>query len=84
MSEIKLGSRVRDKHTGFTGIAIAKTKWIHGCTRFTVKPETLKDGATIDAEGFDEPQLELVDPEVVGTTSKTGGPQDEPQRPTSL
>ncbi len=81
---IKLGSKVRDTITGFQGIAIARTQWMYGCERITIKPDKVdKDGKTIEAETFDEPQVVLVraeatrpDPERSGR----GGPRPEPTR----
>lgn len=72
--EIELGDVVRDKITGFTGVAIGRTKWIHGCERITIQPQELKEGKPIDSHTFDLPQLELVTKAVAETTGKTGGP----------
>lgn len=60
MAEIKLGDKVKDSVSGFTGIAIGKTEWLHGCNRFIVQPEVAKDGKLPDNASFDEPQLILV------------------------
>lgn len=84
---IELGSKVRDKVSGFEGIAVAVTQWIVGCRRITVQPQTLtKEGGTKGFETFDEPMLE-----VLATPAKTkvqstpalratGGPRPEPAR----
>ena len=55
---IGLGSRVKCKYTGFTGIAIARSVYLNGCTRVCVQPEGVKDGKVIESEWFDEIQLE--------------------------
>lgn len=34
--KIRLGDKVKDKYTGFKGIAIAKTEFINGCVQFIV------------------------------------------------
>jgi hypothetical protein len=34
MSEIKLGDYVRDKLTGFKGVAVARTEFVNGCVQF--------------------------------------------------
>lgn len=63
MSEFKpigLGDRVKDPITGFSGIVIAVTSWLHGCVRICVQPEKLHDGKPIDERSFDQPQLVLV------------------------
>lgn len=39
MSKINLGDKVKDSVTGFSGIAIGRTTWLHGCDRITVQPE---------------------------------------------
>lgn len=85
---IELGSKVRDKVTGFEGIAIGETRWLHGCLRYTVQPqERDKEGKMKDTAAFDEPQLVvLAGPEktkVQATPTaarKTGGPAPEPAR----
>lgn len=42
MSKIKLGDSVKEKITGFAGIAVAKTSWLSGCVRFSVRRKNLK------------------------------------------
>lgn len=77
---IELGDVVVDTITGFTGVVIGDTKWLHGCRRLSVQPRELKDGKPIDFITIDEPQLRLVEAEVATGTSDTGGPRPEPQR----
>lgn len=61
MSKINLGDKVKDTITGFTGIAVAKTLWINGCTRINVQPEGLnKDGKAFEPDTFDEPLLKVL------------------------
>jgi hypothetical protein len=46
MKPVQLGDRVRDRMTGFSGIAIAITEWLYNCRRITVQPTELdKDGS---------------------------------------
>jgi len=79
--KIELGDVARDTITGFTGVVICKSKWLHGCERFTLQPKELKDGKPIESSTFDEPQLELVPAETrFATTAATGGPRPEPSR----
>ncbi len=59
--KIELGRRVRDKFTGFSGIAVSRTEYLWDCPRVTVQPETMKDGIPITAQGIDEPRLEVVE-----------------------
>ena len=77
MSEIKLGSKVKDRITGFTGIAVHRTMWINGCARIGVQPiGTNKDGKTFDVETFDEPNLILLKAAPKKRdTSNEGGPR---------
>jgi hypothetical protein len=78
---IQLGDKARDTITGFTGICVAKTEWLHGCTRVTLQPDKIgKDGKIPESHTFDEPQLEPVKPKFFkrGRTD-TGGPRPEPE-----
>ncbi len=84
-----LGARVKDSITTFQGIIIARSEFLNGCIRYTVQPEELKDGKTIDAHYFDEQQLVLLaSPKEIAKEkkvpeikqSKVGGPHDPPKR----
>lgn len=84
---IQLGDKAKDLVTGFTGICIARTQWLNGCTRIVLQSEKLdKEGKPNDGQTFDEPQLALVKSAVVpapATNSparRTGGPIPAPQR----
>ena len=57
---IELGDRVKDRITGLTGIAIARTEWLYGCVRYSVQPEETKDGKPADCYVVDAHQLEVV------------------------
>lgn len=81
---VKLGDRVKDEVTGFEGIAVARTTWLHGCDRICVQPEKLdKDGKVVDGITFDENQLKVLKSRVVDShehiksTAKTGGPRND-------
>lgn len=74
MDKITLGDKVKDTVTGFTGIAIGKTRWLHGCNRIIVQPEVDKDGKMVEYASFDEPQLEIVEYGAIAIgTTETGG-----------
>jgi hypothetical protein len=60
---IALGVVVRDKVTGFTGIAENRATFMYGCDRYCVQPKIDKDGKIPDSVMIDEPQLEWVDGE---------------------
>lgn len=81
---IKLGSKVRDKITGYTGIAIGVTDWLSGCRRVTVQTQELKDGKPIDSCCFDESQLDLVEETTavskIADPARPGGPMPSPKR----
>ncbi len=86
--KIELGDLAKDVVTGFEGVVIGITEWLHGCTTVTVRPTELHDGKQIDSASFDEPQLEIVKKSVVPSkvtiepvkARRTGGPHDEPRR----
>jgi len=76
-----LGSKVRDRVTGYTGIVIGQTSWLYGCRRYTVQSQEMKDGKPVDAMSFDEDALETIEEsKVVNPVKDTGGPQREPSR----
>lgn len=80
---IKLGNKVKDVITGFKGVVIGRTEWLHGCTTCGVVPQELKDGTTIDSKWFDEGRLEVVKGKVKTHTEnhdKPGGPHIAPTR----
>ena len=81
---INLGDRAKDKVTGFSGIVIAKTTWLHGCERITIQPEKLdKEGKVKETQTFDYNQVEVVKSSVVKATpvverqKAPGGPRDD-------
>lgn len=59
MNQIKLGSKAKDKVTGFTGIIIGRIDYLFGCTQYGLSPEA-KDGKIIDTSWFDEGRIEIV------------------------
>lgn len=77
---INLGDRVRDRITGFTGIAVARAEYLYGCNRFSVLPEKLADKKIQESQWFDEPQLDLVKAKIIIGNQDTGGPQPAPRR----
>ena len=73
--KFKLGSRVRDKITGFEGVAYGYTVWLNGCVRFCVRPTELKDGKPIEDQWFDDGDLEVVKETKKAKKKNTGGPR---------
>jgi hypothetical protein len=72
--KLNLGDEVKDIFTGFTGLIVCRTQWIHNCNTYGVKPKKLKDGVPQENQFFDEPQLEIIEKEVVKSKRDTGGP----------
>lgn len=69
---IKLGTTVTDSITGFTGVAISRTEFLHGCARVAVQPKGLHEGKPIEAQYFDE--LQLVENVAMSGDKERGGP----------
>lgn len=57
---IPLGSEVKDKVTGFRGVAIGRTEWLTGCATIIVKPKVDKDGKVPESQTVDEPLLDVL------------------------
>ncbi len=78
---ISLGERVRDKISGFEGIAYARSEYLNGCSRIMIAPTKLKDdGSPIEGEWFDTQQVEVVGPGLNAEQKPSGGPQVTPRR----
>jgi len=76
MRKVKLGDKLIDKVTGFTGVAVAKHTYLNGCNRFSLQPPIDKDSKLPDTQTFDEPQLEVVKKSVAKKDKgDTGGPE---------
>lgn len=73
-NKVKLGDEVIDTITGFKGIAVGNTTWIHGCSRITIQPKGLdKDGKIFEPQTFDEPQLKIIKKKKVKEGNHTTG-----------
>ena len=57
---IELGSEVKDRVTGFKGIAVATTHFLQGCDRIQVAPKVDKEGDIKETQHFDEPDLIVI------------------------
>ena len=75
MTKVKLGDKVQDTVSGFEGVVIGVTLFLHGCTRMGVQPVVDKDGKLLETQWFDEPQLKRIKAKAaaVGGRDK-GGP----------
>ncbi len=76
-----LGSRLKDKVTGFSGIALCVSFYMTGCVQYGLQPSRLKeDGGVPDWEWFDEDRLiqeseSLFMPAKDPANARPGGPQ---------
>jgi hypothetical protein len=57
---IILGSYVRDVITGFEGVAIARTRWLYGCSRIGVQQGVDSKGVVPDPIWVDEQRVSYV------------------------
>lgn len=72
---IKLGSKVKCKVSGFTGIASARVEYLNGCVQYCVRAKVGKDGKMPEGEYIDVNQLEVLPGGVSVNKNTTGGPQ---------
>jgi hypothetical protein len=81
---IKLGSKVKDVLTGFTGRATARVEYEYGCARIFIEPGEMKDGKPIEGIYFDEQRVEVVEEKLPviskDNSATTGGLHDNPTR----
>jgi len=57
---VKLGSMVRDRITGFEGVATGRAEYLHGCPTVLVESPQLEKGE-IKKQWIDEPRLEVIE-----------------------
>lgn len=74
---IELGMKVKDKVTGFTGIATSKVEYLNGCVQFCVKATVGKDGKYPDGQYIDIEQLEAVGKGITIKKKDTGGEMND-------
>lgn len=86
--EIELGDVAKDDVTGFQGVVVSVTRWLHGCDRINIQPQSLdKDGRVRESQVFDRNQMTLIKKNAVKVTAPkplatvqeeiTGGPQND-------
>jgi len=73
MTQIKLGDKVKDKISGFVGIAVAKTEFLNGCIQYSIQPKVEKGNNVPDEIGIDEQSLEIVKPKKIKVKKKDIG-----------
>jgi len=78
----KLGDRVKDRISGFVGIAVGRSEYLYGCVRLSVASTEMKDGKPIETQWFDEDQCEVVEGDAVpapaSAKTRAGGPMPAP------
>lgn len=76
--KIELGDKVKDKITGFTGIATGRAEYLTGCVRFMVE----RAGKDSKAEWYDEGRLVQLRPKVHARDKAfaAAGPRESPVR----
>ena len=65
MRKIQLGDKVKDRVTGFAGIAVGITKYLTGCDQVVVCPPCDKQGGAQEPFSFDITRLEIVKKQAV-------------------
>jgi hypothetical protein len=79
MDHVNLGDLVKDRISGYEGVAIAKIQYLTGCDQVGIKPRGTKpDGGTFDTLYFDAPFVEVLEKDVVSPVvpraPNAGGP----------
>lgn len=67
-NRIKLGWKVKDVVTGFTGIAICRTKFLTGCVQIGILPQSEDPTKYPDSNHIDESRLIKIDDGVLEYT----------------
>jgi len=72
-----LGNYAQDEITGFKGIVVARTEWLHGCVRVALQASSLdKDGNVREETWFDVDRIAILDSAHLKRANvTTGGPQ---------
>lgn len=60
-----LGSSVKDKVTGFIGVATGYVQYITGCNQYLVQPAVKADGEFVEGRWVDEQRLEAAEGAVI-------------------
>lgn len=78
MSKALLGLTLRDKVTGFQGVATGHVQYITGCDQLLLVPPVDADGKLRDSQWFDTQRCERVSVErVTIDNSQFNGPDKE-------
>ena len=72
---IKLGQKVRDRITGFEGVATARVEFLTGCIQYCIKPDKLDEkGKMIEGEYIDVGQIEILGDGISLSEKEWGAP----------
>lgn len=66
-TKIQLGDLAKDKITGFEGIVVSCSTFLHNTDRAQLQPRELKEGRPQDSKGFDVSMLQLIEKHAVLT-----------------
>ena len=72
-----LGKKVRDKITGFEGIAIGEITYLYGCNQIGIAPKISKDGKREDVQWFDIGRMEIIGDGITAKEVQTDKPGSE-------
>lgn len=59
----ELGTKVREKITGFTGVITSRIDYLTGCNQYCVLPKCKEEGVYPEGQYFDEERLEVLNEE---------------------
>ena len=62
---MQLGTTMKDKITGFSGIATAHARYLSGCHQTLIVPKIDEKGSYRSGEWFDDQRLEKLGDEIV-------------------
>lgn len=73
--QFELGTKAKDKITGFQGVITGRVQYLTGCDQYLIQPECGSDGKYPDSYWIDENRIDLVDATVMEIdTSTVNGP----------
>ncbi len=80
----KLGVKVKDRLTGFMGVAVLRVKHMYSGDRYGVQPPINKKNEIPELRTFDEEDLEQVDPPAPKKKIKQKGPNGPHDRSAAI
>jgi len=57
---IQLGQKVKDRLTGFEGIASGRCEYLTGCAQVLVQPSVDSKGTWVESRWLDDPRLVVI------------------------